>query len=320
MLKFLLRRTLIMIPQLFILSVLIFLLAKSMPGDALTGQIGPQIDAERLIELREKAGLNDPWHEQYARWIGNVIQGDFGKSAIYQQKVTNLIGDRLGNTLLLSASILLVSYLIAIPLGIIAGRWTDSWVDKLIVWYNYLAFATPLFVFALIILFIFGFTLQWFPIGGSVDIQADKGTMDYVLSKTEHLVLPTMAGSLLATFGTIQYLRNEIIDTKIKDFVKTARSKGVPERKVYSQHIFRNSLLPIAAFLGYEITGLIGGSIFLESIFSYPGLGQLFLSSISSRDFSVVNILVLISGSAAIVGTMLSDLILSWVDPRIRVD
>lgn len=320
MLKFLLRRTLIMIPQLFILSVLIFLLAKAMPGDALTGQIGPQIDAERLIELREKAGLNDPWHEQYARWIGNVIQGDFGKSAIYQQEVTNLIGDRLGNTLLLSASILFVSYLIAIPLGIIAGRWTDSWVDKLIVWYNYLAFATPLFVFALLILFIFSFTLQWFPIGGSVDIQADKGTMDYLLSKTEHLVLPTMAGALLATFGTIQYLRNEIIDTKIKDFVKTARSKGVPERKVYSQHIFRNSLLPIAAFLGYEITGLIGGSIFLESIFSYPGLGQLFLSSISSRDFSVVNILVLISGSAAIVGTMFSDLILSWVDPRIRID
>ena len=99
MLKFLLRRALIMIPQLFILSVLIFLLPKSMPGDALTGQIGPQVDAERLVELREKAGLNDPWHEQYTRWIGNVVQGDFGKSAVYQQKVTNLIGDRVGNTL-----------------------------------------------------------------------------------------------------------------------------------------------------------------------------------------------------------------------------
>ena len=320
MLKFILRRTLIMIPQIFILSVLIFLLAKSMPGDALRGQIGPQVDPERIVELREKAGLNDPWHEQYGRWIVNVVQGDFGKSVVYQQKVTNLIGDRVGNTLLLSASILIVSYLIAIPLGIIAGRWTDSWADKLIVWYNYMAFATPLFIFALIVLFIFGFTVQWFPIGGSVDIQAEKGTLEYVLSKAEHLVMPTFAGALIATFGTIQYLRNEIIDTKIKDFVKTARSKGVPEHKVYTQHIFRNSLLPIAAFLGYEITGLIGGSIFLESIYSYPGLGQLFLSSIQSRDFSVVTILVLISGAAAIVGTMLSDIILSWVDPRIRID
>lgn len=321
MLKFILRRTLIMIPQIFILSVLIFMLAKAMPGDALTGQLGSgDVDPERIEELREKAGLNDPWHIQYTRWVGNALQGDFGKSAIYQQKVTNLIGDRVGNTLLLSASILIVSYLIAIPLGIIAGRWTDSWADKLIVWYNYLSFATPLFVFALLLLFVFGFILQWFPIGGSVDIRADKGSIDYFISKARHLVLPTMAGALLATFSTIQYLRNEIIDTKIKDFVKTARAKGVPERKVYTQHILRNSMLPIAAFLGYEITGLIGGSIFLESIFSYPGLGQLFLSSISSRDFSVVTVLVLISGIAAIVGTMLSDIILSWVDPRIRID
>ncbi len=321
MLKFIFRRTLIMIPQIFILSVLIFLLAKAMPGDALTGQLGSgDVDPERIEELREKAGLNDPWHIQYGRWIGNVVQGDFGKSSVYQQKVTNLIGDRVGNTLLLSASILIVSYLIAIPLGIIAGRWTHSWADKMIVGYNYLSFATPLFVFALIMLFIFGFMLQWFPIGGSVDIRADKGTLEYVISKARHLFLPTMAGALLATFSTIQYLRNEIIDTKIKDFVKTARAKGVPESKVYTHHILRNSLLPIAAFLGYEITGLIGGSIFLESIFSYPGLGQLFLSSISSRDFSVVTILVLISGIAAIVGTMLSDIILSWIDPRIRID
>jgi peptide/nickel transport system permease protein len=125
---------------------------------------------------------------------------------------------------------------------------------------------------------------------------------------------------LLFTYGTIQYLRNDIIDTKLKDFVKTARAKGVPEGKVYTRHILRNSLLPIAAFLGYEITSLIAGSIFIEMIFSYPGLGQLFIQSISGRDFTVVTALVMISGTAAIVGTMLSDIILSIVDPRIRID
>ena len=129
-----------------------------------------------------------------------------------------------------------------------------------------------------------------------------------------------MSGALLFTFGTIQYLRNDIIDTKLKDFVKTARAKGVPERKVYTHHILRNSMLPIAAFLGYEITGLIAGSVFIEWIFSYPGLGQLFIQSISTRDFTVVTALVMISGTAAIVGTMLSDIILSIVDPRIRID
>ena len=122
------------------------------------------------------------------------------------------------------------------------------------------------------------------------------------------------------TYSTIQYLRNDIIDTKFKDFVKTARAKGVPENRVYTRHILRNSLLPIASFLGYEITGLIGGSIFIETIFSYPGLGQLFLDSIMLRDFQVVTTLVKISVIAVVIGTMLSDIILSIVDPRIRID
>ena len=215
---------------------------------------------------------------------------------------------------------MIVIYLIAIPLGIIAGRWTNSWADKWIVAYNYFAFATPTFVFALLMLFLFSFVLGWFPTGGSVDIRAEVGTWEYFVSKAKHLFLPVMSGALLFTFGTIQYLRNDIIDTKMKDFVKTARAKGVPERKVYTHHILRNSMLPIAAFLGYEITGLIAGSVFIEWIFSYPGLGQLFIQSISTRDFTVVTALVMISGAAAIVGTMLSDIILSIVDPRIRIN
>ena len=321
MLTFILRRIVVMIPQLLLLSVIIFVLAKAMPGDAITGafQANPDASAERLAEIQEKMGLNDPWYEQYGRWLANFVQGDMGMSYIHQQPVTTLLAGRLNNTLLLSLTTLIVSYLIAIPLGIIAGRWNHSWADKLIVGYNYFSIATPLFVFALLMLFIFGFYFSWFPIGGSVDIQVANGSWDYVVSKAHHLVLPTLTGALLATAGTIQYLRNDIIDTKLKDFVKTARAKGVPEGKVYTRHILRNSFLPIAAFLGYEITLLISGSIFIESIFSYPGLGQLFIQSISARDFTVVSALVMISGAAVIVGTMLSDIILSIVDPRIRI-
>lgn len=125
--------------------------------------------------------------------------------------------------------------------------------------------------------------------------------------------------ALIATVGTVQYLRNEIIDTKQKDFILTARAKGASESRVYNRHILRNSLLPIAAFFGYEITGLIGGTVFVETIFSYPGMGLLFLSSITIRDFSVVTALVLLYGVASIVGALLSDIILSIVDPRIRI-
>ncbi|WP_172370331.1 oligopeptide ABC transporter permease [Sporosarcina jiandibaonis] len=322
MLTFILRRILVMIPQLLLLSVIIFLLAKAMPGDALTGafQGNPEANAEHMEELREKLGFNDPWYEQYGRWVTNFVQGDMGMSYVHKQKVTSLLGNRLSNTVLLSLTTMITIYLIAIPLGIIAGRWNNSWADKAIVTYNYFSIATPVFIFALIMLFIFGFYFSWFPTGRSVDITIQNGTWDYFVSKANHLVLPTLSGAIIGTAGTIQYLRNDIIDTKLKDFVKTARAKGVPEGRVYTRHILRNSLLPIAAFMGYEITLLISGSVFIESIFSYPGLGQLFIQSIQTRDFTVVSALVMISGAAVIIGTMLSDIILSIVDPRIRID
>ncbi|MCO7126674.1 ABC transporter permease [Sporolactobacillus shoreicorticis] len=321
MLKFLLRRILIMIPQLFILSVLIFTLAKAMPGDALSGQLeNAHADPKVIAEQRQKLGLDDPIQVQYIRWINHAIHGDLGMSYTHKIPVTDLIGERLWNTLLLAAATLIVSYAIAIPFGVASGRWTNSWLDKWVTCYTYFTYATPLFIFAILMMFLFSFELNLFPSGGSVDPQAVPGTLNYFISKFTHLVLPTLSGALLATSTTIQFLRNEVIDTKIQDFVATARSKGVPESKVYSRHILRNSFLPIAAFLGYDITGLIGGSVFVESIYSYPGLGQLFLDSIQQRDFTVVSALVMISGFAALLGTLLSDIILSAVDPRIRID
>ncbi|ALC54624.1 ABC transporter permease [Bacillus tropicus] len=320
--KFILRRILIMIPQLFILSVLVFLLAKAMPGDALTGaeMANPKADPKVLEEQREKLGLNDPVTTQYVRWIKNAVQGDFGVSYAHKMQVTDLIGERLGNTISLAIVILILTYIIAIPLGVISGRWNDTWGDRLITLYNYLGFATPLFIFGLIMLFLFGFQFPIFPTGGSVDPQIDTGTFAYYVSKFNHLLLPALSGALIATVGTVQYLRSEIIDTKHKDFVRTVRAKGVPESKVYSRHILRNSFLPIAAFLGYEITGLVTGALFLENIFSYPGIGQLFIQSMGQRDFSVVTAIVLFTGFATLLGTLLSDIILSIVDPRIRID
>ncbi|MED1202510.1 oligopeptide ABC transporter permease [Heyndrickxia acidicola] len=321
MIKFIIRRILIMIPQLFILSILIFCLAKAMPGDALTGAaFNPHMSQQALQEMKQKLGLNDPMPVQYGRWIEGIFHGNLGTSYANQRPVTDIINERLSNTLTLSICILIVTYLIAIPLGIVSGRWPNSWSDKLITGYNYVTFATPLFIFALLVLFLFGFVLQWFPTGGSVDIQLTQGSFAYYVNKIDHLVLPTISGAIIQTVGTVQYLKSEIIDTKYKDFIKTARAKGVPESKIYTRHILRNSILPIAAFLGYDITLVIGGNIILEGIYSFPGLGQLFLQSVTSRDFSVVNALVMLTGLASLFGTLLSDIILSAVDPRIRIE
>jgi peptide/nickel transport system permease protein len=320
--KFIIRRTLIMIPQLFLLSVLIFVLAKAMPGNAMTSVLAnhPNIDQSSIHMQEKMLGLNDPITVQYWHWLVGVFHGSLGVSFIQHIPVTQLIGDRLQNTLLLALCTLVVTYLIAIPLGIAGGRWENSPLDRAITGYTYVSYAMPVFVFAIFLLFIFSFWLDWFPVGGSIDPGVQQWTPAYFANLGYHLVLPTLAGAILSTSVKIQYLKSEIVDTKLKDFVNTARSKGVPERRIYTRHILRNSFLPIAAFLGYDITGMIGGSVFIETIFSYPGLGQLFVQSITQRDYAVVTALVMISGLAALIGTLLSDIILSLVDPRIHVE
>jgi peptide/nickel transport system permease protein len=317
--KTIVRRILILIPQIFILSLLVFILANFMPGDALTGKIDPNVTPVRLEELRQKWGFYDPWYVKYGRWLTNALQGDLGDSTAHKLAVTELIGQRAGNTFWLSLLTAILTYLIAIPLGIISGRYSEKLADKLVVFYTFIALAMPTIIFGLINIFIFVFKLKLFPMGGTVDVKFTIGTLSYYWDRIYHMILPALTGAFLYTVGTIQFLRSEIIDYKNSDFVVTARSKGVPEKTVYSRQIFRNALIPVAAFMGYEITFLIGGSIFIESVFSYPGMGRLFLESILRRDYAVVNALIILFAILTVLGTLLSDIILSIVDPRIRI-
>ncbi|WP_067729006.1 oligopeptide ABC transporter permease [Oceanobacillus damuensis] len=317
--KFIVRRLLITLPQIILLSVLVFLMAQMMPGDALTGQVDPNVSPEIKEQIRERLGLNNPWYIQYRDWVAGILQGDLGQSFRFKMDVTELLSQRIANTFWLSLVTLIFTYIIAVPLGITSGRYNDTLLDQGITGYTYLGFATPLFIFALFMVWVFGYQLGWFPTSGSVQPGLTPGTMEYVISKFNHLLLPALSMALIATVSTVQYLRSEIVDTKQKDFIVTARAKGASESRVYNRHILRNSLLPIAAFFGWEITSLISGTIFIEQIFGYPGMGALFLETILLRDYSVVTALVLLFGIASILGALLSDIILSLVDPRIRI-
>lgn len=313
------RRFLILIPQVILLSLLIFILANFMPGDALTGKIDPNVSPQRLEELRKQWGYYDPWYIKYGKWAMGALQGDLGESTAYKLPVTELIGQRAGNTFWLALVTTILTYILGITFGIISGRYHDKPADKVIVFYTFIALAMPSVVLGLINIFFFAFRLKWFPIGGSVDVKFVKGTLPYLWDKIYHMILPSITGALLYTVGTIQYLRSEIIDYKSSDFVVTARSKGVPENVIYSRHIFRNALLPVASGMGYEIAFLLGGSIFIENVFAYPGMGKLFLESIQRRDYAVVNALIILFAILTVVGTLLSDIIMSIVDPRIRI-
>lgn len=318
--KTVVRRLIILIPQLFALSLLVFFLASFMPGDALRGLIGPNVRPETIERLRELHGMNDPWFTQYIRWLGALFQGDFGNSITHQRPVLVIIGERIGNTMLLSFTATIFTYLAAVPLGIIAARFKGRPLDKGIMIYTFIALSMPTVVMSLINILVFALSLGWFPPFGAIELSAHAaGGLTAFLSRMQHVMLPALTMAFLSTVGIIYFLRSEIIDTDSSDFVTTARSKGVPENKIYTHHILRNALLPVAGDAGPLIVGIFVGSIFIETVFTYQGMGELFISSITTRDFPVANILILFYAMLGALATLITDIVITIIDPRIRI-
>lgn len=265
-------------------------------------------------------GFYDPWHVKYGRWMGNAIKGDFGISFAYKVPVTRVVMEKARNTFWLGLLTVGLTYLLAIPLGILSGRYHDKVPDRTITLYSYLALAMPTIIAGLLAILVFSFKLGWFPYGGTVSAEAyDRGNIYYIFSRLHHMFLPALTGAVVSTSAIIQFLRSEIVDYEQSDFVITARSKGVPQRVIYSRHIFRNSMIPVASFMGYSIAGVLVGSIFLETVFAYPGMGRLFIDSVLNRDYSVANALIIFFAILIVLGTLLSDIIMYIVDPRLKI-
>lgn len=320
MLTYALRRLIGMIPLLFLISVVVFTLAKMMPGDALTGRIDPhETKAEYIAEMREKLGYNDPLVVQYGRWISGVVQGDLGRSFIHQMPITEMIGERFPNTIILAVFSLLITYVFAFIMGLYAGKHPNTLGDRTVISLNYIAYAIPSFVAAIIAIYIFAIQLGWVPASGSIGIGLEDGNWAYLLSKIKHTILPAMVLGLFNTAAYTQFLRNDIIESTRKDYVRTAMAKGTKDSVIYNKHILRNSLIPLVTFFGFDIAGLVGGSVIIESIFTYPGMGQLFIESIHSRDYSVVMTITMLFSFMTLFGNLIADMLYGVVDPRIRL-
>ena len=322
MVKMIVRRILILIPQLFIISILTFTLGVMMPGDALSGLIDPSVGAEARQRQREQLGHDDPLQQRYVRWIGGIVRGDFGESYAHRRPVMEIISERAANTFWLSLAILILTYAIAVPLGVLAGRYNGTFIDKIIMFYVFVALAMPTLVLGILMIIFFSFHLGWFPSGGSVDaiVLAGGKTGEILLNRLYHMVLPAVTGALVGTVGIVFMLRANIIDRAYSEYVTFARSKGVPTGVIFRKHILRNSLIPVAASFGFAISGLLTGQLFIEKIFQYPGMGHLFFSSISTRDFAVANALIIIFAVLTAIGMFISDILLSITDPRIRIE
>lgn len=323
MYKVLLRRLLILIPQLIAISLFIFILASFMPGDALSGLIDPNLTMAEIERMREELGLNNPWYVQYWDWITSFVRGDFGQSTAHHRPVIDIVGERLFNTFWLGSITLVLTYMIAIPLGVLAGKHSGRWIDRLASLYAFTSLAMPSIVMGILMMFWFSpVGLGWFPLSGTVDVMvvATGDPLAIFVSRIHHMMLPAITGALVSVVGIFFTLRANIIDRKNSDYVNLARSKGVPTRVIFNKHILRNSLVPVAANLGIIIAGIFLGSVFIERVFHFQGVGTLFLDSILRRDFPVANFIIMFSAFLTATGVLLSDIILTLVDPRIRIE
>ncbi|TDL35323.1 ABC transporter permease [Jeotgalibacillus sp. S-D1] len=321
MLKYTIRRLIGMIPMLLLISIVVFLLAKAMPGDSLSGEIDPtNTDPQYIEQMRERLGYNDPLPVQYFNWAKDFVQGDFGTSTRYKMPVSELIAQRLPNTIFLGVSSLVITYILAFGMGIFAGRRPYTIGDHIIGGLNYLGLAIPSFIAAVFAIYFFSFNLGWIPYSGSVDIQIEKGTLDYWISRLHHVLMPAIVLGALSTASYTQFLRNDIIENSRKDFVRTARAKGTPTSKIYNVHILRNSIIPLITFLGFDIATIISGAIITETIFTYPGIGQLFLNSVGNQDYPTMMAITMLLSLLTLVGNLVADILYGVVDPRIRLD
>lgn len=320
MLTYTIRRLLGMIPLMILISIVVFTLAKLMPGDALTGMIDPaNANPKYIAEMREKLGYNDPLPVQYWHWVSGLFKGDFGQSFNHKMPVSEILAQRLPNTISLALFALVITYFFAFVMGMYSGKRPNSLGDKTIISLNYVMYAIPSFVAAIMAIYIFAIKLGWVPVSGTVTVGVEEGTFGFYLDKLKHMVLPAIVLGLFNTAAYTQFLRNDIIESTRKDYVRTAMAKGTKESSIYNKHILRNSLIPLVTFLGFDIGSLLGGAVIVETIFTFPGVGSLFISSVHSRDYNVVMTITMMLSFMALIGNLIADLLYGLVDPRIRL-
>jgi peptide/nickel transport system permease protein len=322
-LAYAIRRLLISVPLLLGILCLSFLMLKLAPGEPTIIQQDLQARATgaQRETLRQIYGLDKPIYVQFGRWLSRVIRLDFGRSYMPDgRRVMEKIAERIPITLGLNLLELLLIFSVAVPLGILSATRQYSAFDKSMTLLVFVGFATPDFWLALLCMILFGVQLGWLPISGLRSLNFEYlAFWAQAWDIVSHLILPV----LVAAFGGLAYLsrlmRGSLLEVIRQDYIRTARAKGLPERDVIYKHGVRNAVIPVVTLLGLMLPGLLGGSVFIETVFSIPGMGQLFVQSAFSRDEPVLMALIVIGASLSLLGNVLADISYGLVDPRIRV-
>lgn len=318
MLSYTIRRILILIPMLVVISFFIYSGLELMPGDAVSYMINPEAAAElspaKLDALRDSLGLNDPFVIRYFKWFGGILKGDFGYSLSSGVPIRDIVFDRLPATLELSFIALVLSTFSGSLLGFISAVRKGSPADHGLTILGMIGVSIPQFFFGLVAILIFALKLHWLPVGGRL-------MPEYTTywDRFPHLVMPSLVLAATMTAGVMRYSRSSMLDSLNRDYIKTARSKGLPEWRVNLVHGFRVALTPVVVLVGFRLPTLIGGAVVIEQIFQWPGIGNEFITAVRGQNYPLVMMIALFSVTAVLIASFLVDLLTALLDPRVKL-
>ena len=327
MLAYILRRLLIMIPTLVAISIISFIIIQLPPGDFLTQYVaelverGEMVDQAELEALQNRFGLDQPFYVQYMRWAWNFIHGDFGHSFEWNKPVSELIGERLGLTILISAATLIFTWAVSIPIGIYSAVRQYSWMDHLLTFVGFIGLATPNFLLALVLLW-FSFAYLGMNVGGlfSPEYAEAPWTLAKVWDLMTHLWIPVVIVGTAHTAKFIRIIRGNLLDELKKPYVTTARAKGLSETRLILKYPVRVAINPLVSTIGWTLPELVSGIAITAVVLNLPTTGPLLLNALKSQDMHLAGSFIMLLSILTVIGTLISDILLAWVDPRIRFE
>ena len=314
MLKYLIKRILQAVPLLLLITILCFVLIDLAPYDAIDARITDKMTHEEIAQLKEEAGLNDPMPIQYLRWLGNLLKGDLGQSLINHTDIATDLKEKIPNTIKLVLPSYATAFLLAIVLGLISGRYKDSWIDKIINSLASVGLAVPTFFVALLFIYYFGLKLDLFPVMGMHSLGEDSFE-DFL----HHLVMPYAVLVIGFLPDLVRYVRSSTITQFNQDYVTVQKAFGSGSGTILLRHVSKNVLLPMITKLGMALPMLVTGAVITETVFAWPGIGVYFTTAIRTLDYPIVMAVLVLSGSLVILGNLISDILCATIDPRIRV-
>lgn len=319
MFKYTMKKILGMIPMLFIITFIIYFLLDLTPGDPVSHLMDPEalarLSADQINALREAYGLNDGFIVRYFKWLGQILQGNFGYSSTSGVPVIDIIKESLPATLELSGAALIISTILGSILGVIGAIKRGSIEDNVLTVAGMIGVSIPQFFFGMVAILIFALNLGWLPVGG----RTAPGVVGF-MDRIEYLILPSLVLGLSLTAGVMRYARTSMLNTMNKEYIRTARSKGIPEWRVNLVHGFRVSLTPVIVLVGFRLPTLIAGSVVIESIFQWPGVGNVFNTAIRSANYNLVMIIALMFVAMVLIASTLVDILTAILDPRVKLE